>query len=239
MITALKRSIQSGLLIAVESCAGAPMALAIEPRCPPRRRCGTSSFRLWLVAMTGMAAMASSHAARPDVMTEAMCREAMPQVAKAFGGVLEPIRQGGYCVAGDFSGDGRPDVFMVVRVLVKKVAASTGIKSIYPFFNKEGEKDRLQFLVLHAATNGDKSTEWTQGDKFLLDGGSPILILEEQRMGEPDMKRIPQRSKAARELQVPQKNIKGEAVLLGTEAVQAIIYWNGKTYIFHEDPSGS
>jgi hypothetical protein len=53
-----------------------------------------------------------------------------------------------------------------------------------------------------------------------------------------DMERITQRSPALKELALPRRELHGEAVMLGTEAVTAILYWNGKTWVFHEDPAG-
>ncbi len=165
-----------------------------------------------------------------------MCKEAVPQVAKALAGVLEPVRRHGHCMSGDFNGDGRPDVLMVVKVLTAGAPAGANIKAIYPFHDKEGGKGRLQFLALHS-TAASKPADWLRYDRLLLDGASPILVLRHPEMAS-DMERVSQRSSEVAELQVPRRQMRGEAVLLGTEAVSAILYWNGKTYVFHEDPAG-
>ena len=70
-------------------------------------------------------------------------------MAKAYAGVLAPVRRDGHCLAGDFNGDGKPDVLMVVKVLVAQVPASSGIQAIPQFSAEPGDKGRLQFLALH------------------------------------------------------------------------------------------
>ena len=74
-------------------------------------------------------------------------------------------------------------------------------------------------------------------DKLLLDGGSPILVLRSEKM-DSDMVRVTQRARIVKDLEVPRAEMRGEAISLGTEAVEAVLYWNGKTYVFHEDPAG-
>ena len=78
---------------------------------------------------------------------------------------------------------------------------------------------------------------WARYDKLLLDGASPILVLRHADMAS-DMQRITARSPEVGELQLPRRRMRGDAVYLGTEAVSAILYWNGKKYVFHEDPAG-
>lgn len=186
------------------------------------------------IAIAGLALAAGAQAAAPDLLTRELCKEALPQVAAEFAGVLEPVQRQGHCLAGDFTGDGKPDVLMVVRVLA--AGAPAGVKTIYPFYDREAGKGRLQFLALHAKA-GNAQADTPRYDRLLLDGGSPILVLRHGQMTS-DMERVTQRSKVMKELQVPMRQVRGEAVLLGTEAVSAILYWNGKTYVLHEDPAG-
>jgi hypothetical protein len=196
-------------------------------------------LRRGCMAIAALAMASGAHAAAPDLLSRELCRQVVPQVASAYAGVLEPVRRAGHCIAGDFNGDGKPDVLMVVKVLVASVPASAGIKTVYPFFDKDpaaAVKGRLQFLVLHSSA-GSVPGAWTQADKLLLDGASPIMVLRHPDLAS-DMERITQRSPALKELQLPRRKLHGEAVMLGTEAVTAILYWSGTAWVFHEDPAG-
>lgn len=188
-----------------------------------------------LFAVAAFAAAGSAQAAKTDVLTQEVCKSALPHVARTYAGLLEPVRHKGFCIAGDFNGDAKPDALMVVKVRGGKLAATTGIRTIYPFFDEETPRDRMQFLALHSTPTS--KSDWSQYDKLLLDGGSPILMLDE-RDTESDMERVTRRSRDVKELQVPVRDMRGEGVSLQTQAVLAILYWNGKTYVFHEDPAG-
>ena len=188
-----------------------------------------------LIALAALATAPTIQAAGPDLLTRELCREVLPQVATAFAGVFAPVRRSGHCIAGDFNGDGKPDVLMVVKVLVDQVPPAAGLNILYPFFNHQRGKGRLQFLASHAPADG--TTEWARYDRLLLDGGSPIMVLRYPDMAS-DMARITRRSPEVKALQLPPRALRGDAVHLGTEAVDAILYWDGKTYRFHEDPSG-
>lgn len=180
--------------------------------------------------------LASMPAAGADLLSQETCKDALPQVAQAFAGVLDPVRRAGHCIAGDFNGDGKPDLLMVVKVLVATVPAGAGVTTLHPFSEKDRTKGRLQFLVLHSTPGGAKG-DWARYDKLLLDGSSPIMVLRHADIAS-DMKRVTPRSPEIKELQLPARKLRGDAVYLGTEAVSALLYWNGNTYVFHEDPAG-
>jgi hypothetical protein len=163
-------------------------------------------------------------------------QDLLPQVARAYAGILAPVQREGHCLAGDFNGDSKPDVLMVVRVLVDQVPPATGIKTVQAFGKDHAGKGRLQFLVLHSKANWGMPA-FALYDKLLLDGDSPIMAQNHEKMAS-DMERITPRSRAVRELQLAPRQMRGDAVFLGTEAVDAILYWNGKTYVLHEDPAG-
>jgi hypothetical protein len=189
-------------------------------------------------AVAALALALGSHAcaASPDLMSREMCKDMLPQVASAYAGILAPVQRAGHCLAGDFNGDGKPDVLMVVKVLVAKVPAVSGVKTLYTFYSETARKGRLQFLVLHSKANST-TPELARYDKLLLDGESPILVLRHEDMTS-DMERIGPRARAVKELQLSPRRMRGDAVLLGTEAVEAILYWNGTRYVLHEDPAG-
>ena len=192
--------------------------------------------RLLCSAIVAVGLAGSAHAAGADLLSQEMCKDVMPQVARAYAGVLDPVRRPGHCIAGDFNGDGKPDVIMVVKVLVAQLPAGAGVTTLYPFSEKASAKGRLQFLVLHSTARSAQD-DLARYDKLLLDGNSPIMVLRHADMAS-DMKRVTPRSPEIKELQVPARSLRGEAVYLGTEAVSALLYWNGKTYVFHEDPAG-
>jgi hypothetical protein len=180
-----------------------------------------------------------AHAGAVDPMSRDACKEALPYIAKEFAGVLEPIRRERHCLAGDFNGDGKLDVFVVVKVVTGKVPAAARIKTILPFnfgATATQEKGRLQFLVLHSTPSG-AVRDWAHYDRLLLDGVSSVLVLRDEKT-DSDMERITPASEEVKQLKLPKRAMHGDGVYLMTEAVQAIIYWNGKTYVFHEDPAG-
>lgn len=189
-----------------------------------------------LFLLTTLTVSTGAHAASADLLSREVCKQAVPHVTRAFAGVLAPVQREGYCIAGDLNGDGKPDVLMVVKVLSGKVPVASGIKTIYPFSDQSADHGRFQFLALHS-TASSTASDWAHYDKLLLDGASPILVLSRQD-GASDMQRITPRSKEVRELALAPRLMRGDAVYLGTEAVSAILYWNGRAYVFHEDPAG-
>jgi hypothetical protein len=82
-------------------------------------------------------------------------------------------------------------------------------------------------------------------EKFLLVGQSPVLILNYSRVatGDPDavktlIELLGKRSRRLRDLGWPPTAAKGDAIILGTEATDSILYWNGKTYRWQEAEGG-
>jgi hypothetical protein len=187
------------------------------------------------IALSALILAASANAAVPDLLSRELCKQTVPQVRQAYAGIFAPSARADYCIAGDFNGDGKPDVLMVVKVLVDKVPATAGVKTLHTFWDLEG-KGRMQFLALHSTpANGMPSL--AQYDKLLLDGGSPILVLRRDDI-DADLLRVTPRSREVKGLAVPRGAMRGEGVYLTTEAVHAIVYWDGKRYVFHEDPAG-
>jgi len=190
-----------------------------------------------VLALAALSAPAYAVSVAPPTSTSPkLCLDAVSYVAKSFAPVLVPATQPDRCLTGDFNGDGKADVILVTKVLADKLPATSNVKTLHTFGAENTGKGRLQFLALHS-TSTSAAGEWAAYDKLLLDGDSPVLVLKHPDV-ENDLQRVSPRSKEVRELQAPSRKMKGDAVYLTTEAVSAILYWNGKSYVFHEDPAG-
>ena len=84
---------------------------------------------------------------------------------------------------------------------------------------------------------------WAAG-KFLLFGESPVLILEDDRAQSKGlegrvklMEIISKHGRRRGPLGAPAA-ARGDTILLGTEAADSILYWNGKTYRWKELEDG-
>jgi len=193
-------------------------------------------FRNPLLSLILCALGASAHGAQPATAGQHLCKDAAAHVAKTFTGVFAPDMRASHCRVGDFNGDGKPDVLMVVKVLVDKPPATAGVKTLATFGTETAGKGRRQFVALHS-TSASAASEWPAYDKLLLDGMSPVLVLNHLDVGD-DLQVVSPCSKEVRELQAPSRKMRGVGVSLTTEAVDALLYWNGKSYVFHEDPEG-
>jgi hypothetical protein len=151
-----------------------------------------------------------------------------------------------FYLTGDFNGDGGQDILIVVRLKGRRSELPPDVKLLNPFYRTEGPvfpsdpsaKPTLAFAIIHGTSAGWKTPPTAA--KFLLVGESPILILENERaMGRPEdakglMEIISKRGKRRRGATRPPAAAKGDAILLGTEATESILYWNGKTYRWEE-----
>jgi hypothetical protein len=149
-------------------------------------------------------------------------------------------------LTGDFNGDGGQDILIVVRLKGRRSELPPDVKLLNPFYRTEGPAfpadpsaiPTLAFVIIHGTKAGWKTPPTAA--KFLLVGESPILILENERaMGRPEdakglMELISKRGKRRRGATRPPAAAKGDAILLGTEATESILYWNGKTYRWEE-----
>jgi hypothetical protein len=193
-------------------------------------------FRKLLLSLLLCALGTSASATQPAPSSQPLCKEAVAHVAKTFTGVFAPDTRASHCRAGDFNGDGKPDVLMVVKVLVDKPPAAAGVRTLPTFGAETAGKGRRQFLALHS-TAASAAPGWQAYEKVLLDGISPVLVLNHLDVGD-DLQVVSPRSKEVRGLQAPARKMRGAGVYLTTEAVDALLYWDGKAYVFHEDPEG-
>jgi hypothetical protein len=82
-------------------------------------------------------------------------------------------------------------------------------------------------------------------EKFLLLWETPILILNYGRVTSPAsqdrkdlMELLAKRSVKFRADGWPPATAKGDSIVLGTEATDSILYWNGKNYRWEEAAGG-
>jgi hypothetical protein len=169
----------------------------------------------------------------------------------SFGSSLEAVTSfNPFYLTGDFNGDGAQDILIVVRLKGRRSELERDVKVLNPFY-RTGEptfptdpaaKPTLALAIIHGTNAGWKTPQ--PAAKFLLLGESPVLILENDRAtsGHSEdaknlMEILSKRGKR-RAASRPPAAAKGDAILLGTEAAESILYWNGKTYRWAESEGG-
>jgi hypothetical protein len=169
----------------------------------------------------------------------------------SFGTSLEAVTGfNPFYLTGDFNGDGSQDILIVVRVKGRRSELPPDVKVLNPFYRTRepafptdpAAKPTLAFAIIHG-TNAGWNIPQPAG-KFLLLGESPILILENDRATSGNsedakglMEIVSKRGKR-RAASRPPPAAKGDSILLGTEATESILYWNGKTYRWQESEGG-
>ncbi len=169
----------------------------------------------------------------------------------SFGPALEPaIRFKPFYLTGDFNGDGVQDVAIVVRIKGRRRDLAPDVKVLNPFDDgprvtfpaDPAAEPTLAFAIIHGSAAGWKTSQ--PAGKFLLLGESPILILEYDRStGKPEdakdlMEIMTKRARRRRGQAWPPATAKGDSIVLETEAINSILYWNGKTYRWEESEGG-
>jgi hypothetical protein len=187
-----------------------------------------------------------SKASQSAAITEALRTSFGPTVEAEA--VFKP-----FYLTGDFNGDGAQDVVIVVRIKGRRDTLPKDVTIVNPFQDLYGKATfpvdptatpMLALAIIHGTKSGWHTAQ--PAGEFLLFGKSPVLILNFSRttagpealealmslirLGKQRSKEwLPPRIKTAR---------KGDVIVLGTEAVDSFLYWNGKTYRWEEDPSG-
>ena len=172
-------------------------------------------------------------------------------VRTSFGSTVEPVTVfKPYYLTGDFNGDSAQDLVVAVRINQPRSTLPKDVKVLSPWGATYGNstypadpagKPTLALVIIHGTSAG-----WqTQASaKFLMLGDSPILIQNYSRLSAgPDALRdlmsVVRRGKLRRGEYLPptvQRARKGDVIVLGTEAVDSYLYWNGKTYSWEESP---
>lgn len=153
-----------------------------------------------------------------------------------------------FSLAGDFNADGATDALAVVRLKVERSQLPKDVRVINPFgfhditspnqsSSAEGEGVALCLAIMH----GGKGSERV-GAKYLLLGGSPLLILDNGRTQPEDVKGLmsviaPSRTRQRRyaEYKIP-ATARGAWIRVSTQVGDGFIYWDGKTYRFKDSP---
>lgn len=172
-------------------------------------------------------------------------------IRNAFGGQAEVVRQfKPYYLSGDFNGDGAPDLFAVVRLRGAKDRLPTDIIASNPFgYGEPQRKDAathtrtrlpLAFAIIHGRRRGGWSAPDPQA-KYLLLGASPILALQSERSGSGadeqliELLPVSRRRERLRSFRKELMKAKGDAIIAATEAVDSLIYFDGKSYRWQEE----
>jgi hypothetical protein len=155
-----------------------------------------------------------------------------------------------YYLAGDFNGDGAEDVLIVVRLAARRSELPPAVKLLNPFYRTGGSaypadpatQPTLALAIIHGSKAGWQSAPAVA--RLLLVGESPVLILENTRAlsSQPadlnDLMELIRKRPGRRGARRPPAAAKGDAILLGTEAAESFLYWNGTSYVWKESDAG-
>lgn len=174
---------------------------------------------------------------------------AVAALKTSFGSSLEAVTGfKSFYVTGDFNGDGAQDILIVVRIKGQRADLPVDVKVYNPFERPKAvfpadplASPTLAFAIIHGAKTGWQTSP--AAEKFLLFGGSPILILQYGRsLSEPDttggLELLRKGSTRYRWAGWPLSSAKGDSIVLGTEATDSILYWSGKNYHWEEAAGG-
>jgi len=155
-----------------------------------------------------------------------------------------------FYVSGDFNGDGAQDILVVVRIKGPRSDLPGDVKLYNPFERPKAifpadpaANPTLALAIIHGSRPGWQTPPALEN--FLLLGSSPVLILNYARAtsSEPQdrkdlMELMKKRAKRRPGDDWPPPAAKGDSIVLGTEATDSILYWNGKNYRWEEAAGG-
>lgn len=169
----------------------------------------------------------------------------------SFGSAVEAVTTfKPYYLTGDFNGDSAPDILIVVRIKGPRSALESDVKIYNPFERPKtvypddpAANPTLAFAIIHGSRPGWQTPPALE--TFLLFGQSPILILNYGRVTSSEssdkkdlIELLTKRSTRYKADGWPPAAAKGAAIVLGTEATDSILYWNGKNYRWEEAAGG-
>ena len=183
---------------------------------------------------------------------ESLTQQITATIDKQYDSTVEAVTQfqPSY-LTGDFNGDGLEDLLAVVRLKVERSKLPKDVSVVNPFgfsditkpnqsSSAEGEGVALCFAIVHGGKEGWRGA--TPLTKYLLLGGSPILILDHERVRSGETKNLMSLVPASRtrrskysDYRIPQ-TARGAWVLVSTQVGDGFIYWDGKTYRFKDSP---
>lgn len=201
-----------------------------------------------LLTFAANAQCVSSQARKAKEPSRSALTEALQ---KSLGSTVEAVTTfKPFYLTGDFNGDGAQDVLIAVRIRGHRSELPKDVRLLNPF--ARGAKPTfpvdpvavptLALAIIHGSRAGWQSSPM---EKFLLVGESPVLALENDRAtskypeGQVKLMEIIKRNGRRRRgaFRAP-ATAKGDSVLLGTEAADSILYWDGKTYRWQETEGG-
>jgi hypothetical protein len=155
-----------------------------------------------------------------------------------------------YYVIGDFNGDAAEDIVIAVRLKGKRSDLPADVKTYNPFERPKAvwpedpaTTPTLALAIIHGSKAGWQTAPPLE--TFLLFGQSPVLILNYGRVSSGDanalktlIELLPKGSKRLKDFGWPPAAAKGASIILGTEATDSILYWNGKNYRWEEAAGG-
>jgi len=173
-----------------------------------------------------------------------VARDVQAAVNRAFGSSVELVTTfDPYYATGDFNGDFRVDLLAVVRVIG---AQPERVRTINPYrYTRTNDEPvpALAFAIIHGAGNRGWSAASPQA-VLLVRGGSPVSVMDDGRSRSSnvgDRRRLIEvwrrGNRRGRPSYLP-RTARGDAIVLLTEAAEGVLYWNGVTYVWREDPEG-
>jgi hypothetical protein len=200
--------------------------------------------------------LASAQTTKQTKANQSSQTAAATEALKAsFGSALEAVTAfNPFYLTGDFNGDGAQDIVIVTRIKGRRGDLPPDVKVLNPFEGiypmdqpaypaDPAAKPTLAFAIIHGTNAGWKTSP--SAGKFLVVGESPILIMnyERAKSGRPQeakdlMQIMSKRGKRRRGATWPPAAARGDSIILETEAINSILYWNGKTYRWEESEGG-
>lgn len=199
-------------------------------------------------ATNAQALSAQTKPGEPRQPTQATLTQALKT---SFGSAVEAVTAfKPFYVTGDFNGDGAEDILIVVRLKGPRAALESDVKIYNPFGRPKAifpddaaANPRLALAIIHGSRSGWQTPPALE--KFLMFGDSPVLILNNSRAVSTEpadkkglMELLTKRSKRYKADGWPRPAAKGDSIVLGTEATDSILYWNGKNYRWEEAAGG-